>query len=270
MLDLKEKLTILFHDNLLDVYEDKSLYLNQFKEENIYSLEFNSSIDIYIGFKKPIKNFYVHLKTPSEDKMNLVFYHSTKSGLNELKVFDETYGFSKSGFIQWEDIGVNNFLVNGISLYWVKISTTNISNISFCAINMLLNSIYDLSSKYPQIENEDFLLGKESFHVAIENARNELVSRLIRLGIETNFKGRLTVFDLLDVQEIREASTFLTLSNIFEMVSDNHDDKYYRLAKSFFKKYDDAFKVYSLSIDKNQTGITDNQKYQIQCGRLIR
>jgi len=272
MLDLKEKLTILFYDNVLDIYEDKTLFLNQFKEENDFSFTFDNTIDIYVGFTKPIRNFYVHLKTPSLSSMNLIFQHSTTSGMHVIpNVFDETRGFSKSGFIQYEELGVNTFSVYGIQKYWIKISAPfGDSDISLCTINMLLNSIYDLSAKYPQINDEDFLLGKASLHVAIENARNEIVARLVRLGIETNYQKRITVFDLLDIQEIREASTCLTLANIFEMVSDNNEDKFFRLSKSFFKKYDESIKLFTLTIDKNQTGIPEKQKTQILTGRLIR
>lgn len=272
MLDLKEKLTILIFDNVLNTFEEKTLFLNQFKEENEVSFTFDNTKDIYIGFSKPIKNFYVHLKTPSLTDMALIFQHSTTSGMTAIpNVFDETRGFSKSGFIQYEEIGVNNFSVNGMQKYWIKISSPlNSEEISLCAINMLLNSIYDLTAKYPQINEEDFLLGKASLHVAIENARNEIVARLVRLGIETNQKTRITVFDLLDIQEIREASTCLTLANIFEMVSDNNEDKFFRLSKAFFKKYDDSIKLFTLTIDKNQTGIQENQKSQILTGRLIR
>jgi len=273
MLDLNEKLTIIFHNKTTGDYENKTLYLNQFKEEYSHSVNFDNNIDLYIGFKKPIKNFYVHLSTPLESPIEILFEHSTQNGMQTIKdVYDETHGFSKSGFIQYKELGSSNFTVADIKCYWVKISTasTDENELSFCAINMLLNSIYDLSAKYPQIIQEDFFLGKASLHVAIENARNEVLSKIIRKGLTAESDARLTVFDLLDVQEIREAATFLTLANIFEMVSDNADDKFSRLSKSFFKKFEASFNLYSLTIDKNQSGDGASQNFQVKCARLLR
>jgi len=61
----------------------------------------------------------------------------------------------------------------------------------------------------------------------------------------------------------------LTLSKIFYDVSENTDDKQYQRAVDYNDKFGEAFKLYRISIDKNDDGKADkDEKTQLRGMRI--
>jgi hypothetical protein len=67
-------------------------------------------------------------------------------------------------------------------------------------------------------------------------------------------------WDLLDMGEIRQASTFLTLSKIFHNLSDSVEDYYAEKGKYYFNQFQDMFKLLAITVDNNDDGYVDDNE----------
>ena len=100
MIRVDEKLKILFSDN--GSITDISDLLSNFRRDTV-EIEFTAAEDyLYVGFEKPVNTFYVELNTPAPDNAMLSMeYHDGTSWVALEGFFDDTKGFSRSGFIRW-------------------------------------------------------------------------------------------------------------------------------------------------------------------------
>ena len=81
----------------------------------------------------------------------------------------------------------------------------------------------------------------------------------------------INIFDLNNYSELREASRQLSTSLFMENLSDNPDDIFMYKAKNYLMQYDLAFKVFLLSIDKNDDGKeTNTESNEVSFGRIVR
>ena len=67
----------------------------------------------------------------------------------------------------------------------------------------------------------------------------------------------ITKWDILDVDEIRDAAKYLALSKLFFEVSENNEDKSYMRYKDYRDKYSEAFKMFFISLDLDDDGEVD-------------
>jgi hypothetical protein len=103
-----------------------------------------------------------------------------------------------------------------------------------------------------------------SFIIYHQGARNEILQMLRNSGKFTS-AFELTEWDLLRPEQLREAGKWKALELIFTELSNEVDDKYDSLAKKCKEKFDMAFNLYLLSIDKNNDGIlSESEKYGIE------
>ena len=70
----------------------------------------------------------------------------------------------------------------------------------------------------------------------------------------------LDQFDLHNFDEVRQASKYLALANIFFNESDAVDDKWQQKGDGFLRKYADAINLNFLSIDENDDGTMQNSE----------
>jgi len=106
-------------------------------------------------------------------------------------------------------------------------------------------------------------------HVA---SRDDLIQKLRNSGdrkIKTeDINGKaitkirdITVFDLHDIDQLRSASKYLTLSKIFRFeLSDSEDDKFEKLGRKFQGQSDAAFNLFFLSLDFDDDGVEDQNE----------
>jgi hypothetical protein len=145
--------------------------------------------------------------------------------------------------------------------------------VEFKGINILYCDEMDLKITNPKINQ---YLGREetSFLKYRVDARNHIVQALRSGGVlkeleqqgdflpnsevfNTNTIRKFTKWDFLDIEEIREAAKYLTLSKIFYENSQNVDDKPYERARYYEGRYGMSFKSYILTLDLDDDGETD-------------
>lgn len=257
MIDKREKLKILYFDGTS--FSDFSSKLAQMKDEFEVETILNSSSFLYVGFHKPIKNFYAAVFESSTSNEKLVFEIFKNGSWEEVTATDETFAFKKSGFISLQE-EMTEATINDETLYFIRISCSSEITFKLSAISMLLCSIKDLEAVYPPISNEDFLLGKKSLHVAMELTKNNIIQHLRNKPTILKDDRRLAVFDLLDIQELRQAAAYKTVANVLRNNFNATDDKFYILSNDFFKKAEELLDVFYLTVDLEDDSIPKKTK----------
>lgn len=268
MIDLKEKLSVLYFDGTS--YEDISEVLAQFKDELEKEVVLDVDKHIYIGFHKPIKNFYMQVSTPNETASEIFFEACLDESWEIISAVDETFNLTKSGFISFDNDLPEVCNINNLSLFWFRVSSDDEMLFTLSTISMLLSSINDLSAIYPPIADEHFLLGKKSLHVAMELVKNDIVQELRNKPIKLEDYRRLTVFDLLDIQELRQAASYKTVAHVLRNSFNTVDDKFYILSQEFFKKARELLDLYFLTVDFKGDGSAEVQKPSSNVQELLR
>lgn len=273
MLDLKNLLTINYYNGTSFDFQDATVTLgnplgNAFEVEALAANDF-----IYIGYAKPIKNVYLDLKVPNAVGGEFIFEVSTEIGWEEINVIDETNGLSQSGMIQWVELeNPATIEVNDQSLHWLRISVVPaidsydvdiLPNVEFKFIGCTLSTDNDLLIENPYILDPNLLMNQAShinFHIA---ARNEIVQTFRNKG------DGFTMWDILDIQEFRQASLFLALSKIYQNLSDNTDDTWMQKSREYRKMYLDQVNLYWKTIDKNNNGKVDRGENAVSTTKTL-
>lgn len=254
------------------VFEDLS---NEFKDyiRDPASLVMNIGDKLYLGLYKPFNSAYVEFATPSAE-VSVTFRYSDGSSFQPLSVTDDSKGFSRSGFIKWER-NIEDWAeqsVNGQSLYWIEIEFNEAVSFEIQGFNIVFSSDYDIEIKNPFAM--DYLPKNDSsfirYHVA---CRDEIVQLLRNGGYVKmpsgsddlffqgiNSKKDLNKWDLLDIEQVKEAATFRALSLIFFNESRNVEDKEYNLYRQYQGKFGQSFKLFYISLDTDDDGIEDNNE----------
>ena len=246
---------------------DKSSELENYLLDPV-TFTFNDYDEISVGYYKPINSVFMELnqKNTEESKLQVYYYNGTSFISTTVK--DETKGMSRSGFLKWGRNLENEVksTVNGVEAYWYKLKVdVATSELILAGINLVFSSDLDLTEEYPSImeylpENKISFI---NFHVA---SRKDILSYFRTQGkliTDSNSSESIAStklvdqFDLLNYEEVRDASKFLTLAKIFYWVSDAVDDKWYQKAKGFEAKYGEKISLVNLSLDSNDDGKAD-------------
>jgi hypothetical protein len=105
--------------------------------------------------------------------------------------------------------------------------------------------------------------GRSSYKDVHRRAQELILDTLYRLGFTDNENNRLTAADLIDVLEIREWSTFLTLHIIFFGLSNAVDDVFARKAAEYLKQAQLRMDSKSLKADLDGDGDATNEGYDM-------
>lgn len=280
------------NDDLIFLAFLNNIYVNKTTEMRDYirdpfQFDITTSDDkFYLGLYKPFNATYVEFEDAPIDSVGLTFRYSSSSGFQDLEVNDDTLGLSRSGFISWErNIGdVNNNIpkwekseINGLSLFWIEISfDSDLFSRNIKGWNIVFADDNDINTKSPYAQQfkpkNDISFIR--YHVA---ARDEIVQTLRNGGYLKNDNGNLPdnfrigdkfinrkniiKWDILDFGEIRQAAIYKALSMIYFNDSRNVDDKSFTLYRQYEGKYGEAFKLFYLTLDKDDDGIVDlNEK----------
>lgn len=269
MLNLNTELTVLHDDN--SVFLDRSSVAQSFVRDT-FVLDYTVSEDaLYIGYRKPVNVFYIDLTVLNTVSASLTLEYYKGGDTNaftSLDHSDDTMGLSRSGFVQWErnpedeeEVGIN-----GTELYWYKLTwdATLTSTTEIRAINIIFSDDSDLRTYVPSITASRYLPNNETTHVLSHVAsRNHILQRLVNDGkIKINFSNgefsEVNQFDILDVNQLREASTLKTLSIIYGDLSDSPDDKYQIKADMYERFFENTYvNLKFLNIDVDDDGIED-------------
>lgn len=257
-------LTIFHDDN--SVFGDKSLSLKEFTRDTV-SISLSSTEDyLYLGLYKPFQKTWVELDVANSvsNTFAIEFYNGTAWTAVENDI-DETLGWTRSGFISW-DLDQTDWVANTINskeLFWIRLRpSADHAGSVLRGINMVFSDDENLKEEYRGIM--DFKLEADnSFIVTHNNAKKEIIQNLRnrgRIKRNSSILKDIDAFDILEPEQVREASKFLVLSKIFFEISDSVDDKYYQLYQDYKKKYDAAFDLFYLTIDIDDDGVVDSNE----------
>lgn len=275
MLKIKNKLTVLHDDN--SSFSDYSVEALDF-DRDTFTMALHQSEDyLYVGFSKPINVFYVELSTANTNAGTFTgqFYNGS-AWTSLVGFYDETASFTRSGFIQWDrnQTAEAATTVNSTEKFWYRFrpSVTHSSTV-VSGLNIVFSDDNDLKKEFFEIS--DFLPSGESSHILSHVASRDQIIQTLRNGGDYKIGGGnkldITAFDLLDVSQVKLASTYLTLYKIFTAVMDDPDDVYKRKAEEFKSNYSMAIKAPFIDIDSDDDGILDaNERLSVRTTRIFR
>lgn len=225
--------------------------------------------DLFVGFTKPLKEIYIELEPLNEDVGLSVSYWNGSAWIVISEIEDMTFGLSRSGLIRWKE-GLNQIRKdqdNSGEKYWIKLSAANPATVTINGINLVLSNDKDLSF-VPNLN--DFLPEQSSSFIAFhQEARNMIVQMLRNSGkkitkFDTVSNNNLILetrqidqFDLLNIEEFRNASKYLALHLIFDFISKSNEDVFFQKATRFYERFLDSYNSNFISLDTNNNGLTD-------------
>jgi hypothetical protein len=276
MLQLKNKLTILHDDN--GSFSDFSNEALAF-DRDTFTTDLNQDEDyLYVGYYKPINNFFVELGTANTNAGSLTGeYYNGTTWTSLVGFFDDSRSFTRSGFMSW-DRGQDDeakTTVNGTEQFWYRFrpSVTHSSTV-VNGLNIVFADDQDLKREYFEIS--DFLpSGESSFILTHVACRDHIIQVLRNSGDKKrnssgNFED-LTAFDLLDMGQIKLAATYLALSKIFSNVQDDEGDIWRQKSIDYHGLYSMAQKNGFIDIDLDDDGIRDaNERTSRRDSRIVR
>lgn len=257
MINPREVLTVKLDDSGLvsDISDNLSDY-----NRDTESITLATDDYIYVGFYKPFNTTHVRLETPNVNASNLILEVWNGTTWSTISKRDETKGLSRDGFITWDKSSMNSALLDGDTLYYIRLSVdADTSLMSLQAINILFSdkeSAINMFSKLEQVATDVELTRK------LVAAKREIMDRLDQRGYvkhDENLDVKdITPFDLHDVYQIRQASTFFTLAHIFFDLSDDPMDHWWAKYETYQSKALEALALYKLDVDIDDDGV-DNE-----------
>ena len=277
MLRIKNKLSVIHDDN--SVFKEYSNEAIDF-DRDTFTIDLNQDDDyLYVGFEKPINMFYVELGTANINAGSFSGeYYNGTAWASLSGFYDETASLTRSGFVQWErnQTTEESLAVNSITKYWYRFrpSVTHSSTI-VNGLNIIFADDQDLKREY--FEASELLPENETSHILTHvAARDHIIQHLRNSGhfkrnVNSGVNKDITVFDILDVGQIKLAATYLALSKIFLSVQDSSDDVFLEKSRHFKSLFGSAIKTFYLDLDSDDDGIHDREEQLSSAtGRLLR
>jgi hypothetical protein len=261
--------------------KDYSQVMDDFTNDPV-AFDFSMS-DLYLGFIKPLKEVYIEMESrvDSSDLTVSIWNGASFNLVSNLE--DQTFGLTKSGLVRWPESSAQTLydLDSTGAKYWIKLSlSNNPANVLINGVNLVLSNDKDFSF-VPNMS--DYLPENSSSFIAFhQEARNVIVQMLRNSGkkiakydggasshmIETR---QVDQFDLLNIEEFRNASKYLALHLIFDHLSKSNDDVYHFRSLRFYEKFLESYNTNLVSIDTNGNGLNDsNENLEVQFIRIIR
>lgn len=278
MLKQKNKPTALWFQN--PGYVDISFEMLDFGRDS-YNLALDAGQYFYYGNYKPFKAVYVEMGTVvnAVSTALVIEYFDGSSWVAVSGAVDETKAFTRSGFIQFDrPSDWASTTVNSIDAYYLRASVpvTLTAGMLVQGINVLFSDDRDLIGVYPTVM--DYLSAAETtFVLRHQNSRDLIMQDLRNHGMVKSPAGsgrydQLEPFDVLEVDEVRLWSTYLTLSNIFSSLQAREGDFYKEKSEEYRGKAEFYKAATYLSLDKDDNGLLGSTEsaLSITTKRLVR
>lgn len=233
---------------------------------------------IYVGFEKPFKQLFIELSTKNTDGGTLsAEYYDGSSWQDLATLLDETNNFTKSGFLffdkpaswaEYEDGGTpKNFYIR------LKTDNAHSAGTELKGIGVLLSNDLDLEGVRSNIVSKHN--NGESWVLKHEQARKYIIQSLRNAGhkkvknydsanpaLTENIRfADITEYDLLEPEQLRQASLYLTLSMIYlDELTDDLDDKWQRQGERYFDEFGKAMDLFRLTVDSDDDGREDDEE----------
>lgn len=274
MLDCRTKLCIIYDDSVTQT--DYSQQAADFCD-GTFDIQLDTNKYLYIGFSKPIRYVYTYLQTFNTAGENLVLEYYNGSAYVPLSICDDTNNLGESSIINWDpQSDAQNDTVLGQTKCFVRLSATGpMDTITVKGINILFSDDSDIQVEFPAILRDCYYPEGETdfikYHIT---ARNYIMQRLRSLGyVNTSgdLDSNITEFDVLDIFELRQASLYYAMSQIFFTLSDNVDDQYFQKYETYQRRFEEAMALGALRIDQNGDGqVNEGEIRAVKTVRWVR
>lgn len=236
---------------------------------------------MYVGYYKPFRQFFAEFSTLNTEAASITYeYYNGSTWVEVPDIIDESLNFARSGFIYFdkpEDWKSN--VVEADENFYIRISSdvSLTPATSLKGLNVLLSDDNDLIAVRSTIVSK--LNNGNSWVEKHEAARKYIIQTLRNLGHrkvknklkdsnsglfftdeekDNRYYSNLTQFDLIEPFELREAAKYKTLSMIYlEELSDEEDDKYFRMGSRHALASDEMLNLFMLKIDVDDDGVED-------------
>ena len=227
------------------------------------TLAFNltaSTQKFYIGFKERFQSryFLMSVANVTTSVVTIKYWNGT-SYQAVADVVDMTVGFTRSGFISWENKSDWQLKAqSGVSteLYWVELTvsvTLHASTVLQCVENIFCDDAL-LGAYYPELISDTGYLppGKLNFMAQYIAAKDLVVSRLKRDRIIEDES------QILDINQVSIAATRATAWIIYSAIVTAGADQ--GLVDKIFADFQEELNQSKLSFDYNNSGIIDEHE----------
>jgi hypothetical protein len=226
--------------------------------------------EICLGFHKPITAIYIELTETSPGSvptLDLKYYNgSTYVAVPNIE--DRTFGLTKCGFVLWDNADITEEVstISSREMFWYKLTTSSPASVDIKGINLVLSDDKDLSF-VPDILDylPDTLATWIGFH---QEAMKIIVQDIRNSGAKIQGCADLVAksvdqFDLLDIDEFKQASKYKALELIFDFISkDNKEDRFANKSAGYATRYEASLNSRLISIDKDNDGHKDSDESQ--------
>lgn len=241
---------------------------------NEVSLPLLTTEVLKVGFRKAFNVMYFELKVPNTAPAVITATYTNEAGETALTIEDETFGFTKSGFIRFlRPFDMKESTHENIEKHYVTLRTdTDFSALTqLKGVGIVFSTNEDLvnvrSNIVSVLNDGESLIGK------IESAKDEIIQRLNNQGhvkiindttsslVNGIYFDSISEFDFLEIEHLRLASKYLSASLFYlEELSDDVGDKWEIQGKRHMKKYNEFMDVFLLKIDTDDDGQPDNRE----------
>ena len=268
MIDSRLRLSVLHDDD--GTFADRSEEALDYSRDP-FPITFDTDDFLYIGYRKPIGAVYVELATVNANANTLSFEYWNGDEWRPLAARDLTKGLTRSGWFTWDkpDDWAANDVDTVEDKFWVRCNpSATHSATSVQAMNLVFADDYDLQTEFPTVIDTSFIPQGEVSHIKTHVAvRNQLIQDLRSKGyIKQDSSGNwlnLTPWDLHDIEEVRQAATFLALSKIFFNYSDDPNDHWLVKSKAYEDKYKANLTTLAPSVDADDDGVEDKSEQRV-------
>jgi hypothetical protein len=276
MIKINEKLTVL-HDNN-SVFSDFSNELVGFDRDSASFTFVTAEDSIYVGFYKPINVFYTEFTTANTNAATLtVKYYNGTTFTACAGLHDDTDGLTRSAFVKWDRNQTTEATttINSTVLFWYKIDlSVDSSSMVIAGLNLVFSDDQDLKREIYEISK--YLPSGVSTHILSHvSARDEIIQNLNIIGKSkvdgtSGWVEGITSFDLLDISEVKLASTYLALSKIMFAASDEVDDTYSFKAQKYENLAKNIVNNIRIKTDSDDDGLDDESENTTSLSGTIR
>lgn len=246
--------------------------------QDVYSFtrdsnQFTAVDSFTVSRYKPMDALFVFLPTVSTDLANTITLEIMDQNGSVLileNFFDDTKGFTRSGFITWDpQVDARYNQTRTSQPFQIKLTFANPVTAEVGGINLVFCDKQDLLREFPDLDGLMNIVGGDDVYnttlMRMLEASRDDIEKKIKDG---SFKKldrsyfftppkELDRWDLLRVNEIRLASVYWTLAKIFFFLSDSPEDQYQQKFQYYIAKAEGEFESASLSIDTNDDGSLD-------------
>ncbi len=251
MIKIEDLLTIKYFDG--SDYTNISNTMAQPFTSDEFTFTMDTDHFLYIGYSKRFKQFYVDFSQLNTNIANMKYEYYNGTDWVEITMYDNTLNFKASGFLSYSEIeAMSSIEIDGDEDIYIRISTDSIlTEAKLNYISGLLSDDLSLLLENPYILEENMLMDQDN-HLKLHIASRDFI-----LQTFTNNGVEASIWDLLNIPELKQAAVFLTLSKIYFNLSDSTDDSWAVKSDVYFEKYQSQRRLVELTVDQDDDGLED-------------